>query len=338
MEDFLTGGYQFRHNGVTQRTEITKASEEDYRVIDDFTINSLFRQLRYNGLPINIEALHHIVESDFAEIYDPFNEYFDGLSEWDGNEDYIANLASTLTLRHPEERETFLDCLKRWLVGQVACAIGDGVNQTAIILVGPQGIGKSTWLNRLIPPALNSYRFVGTIYPDNKDTLFCLSEKMLINLDELETLNKGEIGSLKTIMTLDNVNVRPPYGRYSANLKRRASFVGSINNTDFLNDATGSRRFLVSEVDAFDLNATVDMDKVYSQANALLEDGYRWWFDQAEIEKINESNKRYLRRTHEHELLNQYFKHGVEQEVQQRMVERKRCSSQVVGCASKLSH
>ena len=219
-------------------------------------------------------------------------------------------LAATLKLKHAEEAGSFAECLKRFLIGQVACATGNAVNQTAIILVGPQGIGKRTRLNRLIPPALLAYRFVGTINPDNKDTLICLSEKMLINLDELETLKKNDIGSLKTIMTLDHITVRRPYGRYSGNLNRRASFVGSINNTDFLNDATGSRRFLVFEVDAFDLDATVDMDMVYWQAITMLEDGYRWWFNQDEIAEINDRNKRYAHRTYEHELLNLYFLHG----------------------------
>ena len=71
----------------------------------------------------------------------------------------------------------------------------------------------------------------------------------------------------------------------------------------------GDSWFLKS--DAFDLNAATDMDKVYSQAKAMLEAGYRWWFDQAEIIQINERNKRYAHRTYEHELLNQYFKQGV---------------------------
>ena len=251
VEDFLRKSYEFRYNEITQRVEMSQTNSQDFHAIDDYTFNSLFRELHRNSLPMNFDALHHLIESDFADPVDLFCDYFNGLSPWDGHEDHIGALAATLKLKHAEEAESFAECLKRWLIGQVASATGNAVNQTAIILVGPQGIGKSTWLNRLIPPALGSYKFVGTINPDNKDTLAYLSEKMLINLDELETLKKNDIGSLKTIMTLDHENLRPPYGRYSAYLKRRASFVGSINNTDFLNDATGSRRFLVFEVGCF---------------------------------------------------------------------------------------
>lgn len=48
--------------------------------------------------------------------------------------------------------------------------------------------------------------------PGNKDTLIHLVECMLINLDELENLNRTEIGSLKELITKNQIRIRRPYG------------------------------------------------------------------------------------------------------------------------------
>ena len=131
----------------------------------------------------------------------------------------------------------------------VGCALDPNVtNYNCLTLVGPQGYYKTTWLNRLLPERLSPYLHVGTIDPTNKDTLIHLSECFLINLDELETLNKHELGSLKSVMTMKENRIRRPYGHFADELKRRASFVGSINKDSFLTDETGSRRFLVFEI------------------------------------------------------------------------------------------
>lgn len=56
-------------------------------------------------------------------------------------------------------------------------------------------------IKKLMPLELKQYIFSGSINPNNKDTLIHLAECMLINLDELENLNRTEIGSLKELIT-----------------------------------------------------------------------------------------------------------------------------------------
>ena len=314
LETYLNSNYEFKYNAVLGQTEFRRLGETDFTRLEDYELNSIYRELLHENLPVTFDALHRILCSDFCTSIDPFVDYFVSLPEWDGSIDYIATLAGTLSISN-DEQKIFIECLKRWLVGQVSCAIDHTANQTSIILQGPQGIGKSTWLNRLIPPSLSEYKLIGTIDPENKDTLIHLSQTMLINLDELETLKPKAIGSLKTVMTMPHILLRRPYGRYSTVMPRRASFVGSVNRSDFLEDPTGNRRFLVFEVNGVDLNTSVDMDGVYSQAVSLYKSGYRTWFNQEEITKVNESNKRFMHRTHEHELLNLYCCHGIQGEV-----------------------
>ncbi len=313
-ENYLLEHYDFRRNLITARIEMKLKHETEYYKMEDVQLNSIYRDLKIIKQSLGKDGLHMLLNSDFTPEYDPFTEYFDSLPEWDGSNDHIAELVDTLTFNSDPEKKLFIKYFKRWLVGVVACAIDpQSVNQSSIILVGEQGMGKSRWLNHLVPIKLTTYKFIGTIDPKNKDSQIYLSECLLINLDELETLKSSkDIGELKSLMTLPSVKVRRPYDRLPVDMVRRASFVGSINNSDFLNDPTGSRRFLVFDVTGIQDFHKIDMDKVYSQVKALWRAGERFWFTDSEIKEITERNKQYALRTYEHELVNEMCKPGDE--------------------------
>ena len=301
---FLAERYVFRRNLITQKIEFRPIDENTFKEMRDVDLNSLHMELIRNKLEIGFDAFNRLLISDFVDDYDPIELYFEELQQWDGVTDHVKQLAASLKLKDPSYTKQWEECLQRWLIGYVAGVLdARAVNQTAIILVGPQGIGKSRWLNRLVPEELSKYRFVGTINPDNKDTQVYLSECMLINLDELETLKKAEIGALKTTMTQHAVKVRRPYGRLTEDLPRRASFVGSINQTEFMNDVSGSRRFLAFEIESIDMASFPDIGKVLAHAYALFRQGERWWFDLSEIAQINDWNKQFAIATYEEELV-----------------------------------
>jgi predicted P-loop ATPase len=86
-------------------------------------------------------------------------------------------------------------------------------------MLGPQGIGKTTFLRKLgIDPELV---FVGGINPADKDSKVLYSEKVLVILDELESTTKFELSALKSNMTLRHITVRRPYARITETLPRR---------------------------------------------------------------------------------------------------------------------
>ena len=85
--------------------------------------------------------------------------------------------------------------------------------------------------------------------------------------------------------------MRKAYGHNNENMPRRASFAGSVNTAQFLNDTTGSRRFLCFEVEHIEYTHDIDINKVYAQALQLKEDGFRHWFNQEEIKEINANNE-----------------------------------------------
>ena len=310
-ETLLNQFFDFRFNTVTGRAEFKEKTATTFKIVQDYDLNSICRKLNLSHIPIGADPLARLLKSEFAPQFDPFKEYYESIPAWNLQTDYIAQLADTVQLKHPQEQQIWHEYLMKWIVAAVGCAIDPDINnQTCLTLVGPQGYYKSTWLNRLLPDRLSGYLHVGTIDPTNKDTMIHLSECFLINLDELETLNKHELGSLKSIMTMTENRIRRPYGHFADHMIRRASFVGSINKDSFLADETGSRRFLVFEVDTIDANHGIDMDKVHAQAYYLFKSGFRYWFDRNETAAVNTRNKEYSIQTTEDELVAKYCMPG----------------------------
>ena len=101
--------------------------------------------------------------------------------------------------------------------------------------------------------------------------------------------------------------MRKAYGHNNENMPRRASFAGSVNTAQFLNDTTGSRRFLCFELENIEYQHNVDINLCYAQALKLYKDGFRHWFNQEEIKNIDANNEQYQLKSPEEELLLIWF-------------------------------
>ena len=305
LELFLSTRYVFRHNIVSGKLEFQYFGKKKWNVMNDFIENSMLRECLKGRIKTNLSSLRNLLYSDFCELFNPFEDYFFNLPTYDEKTDYITELANTITTT---KQDLWQQCFKKWLVAMVGCVLDDKViNHTVIVFSGKQGLGKTTWVERLVPKQLKDYLFSGTINPNNKDTLVQLSECMLINLDELENLNRSEIGSLKEIITKTQIRMRKAYGHNNETMPRRASFAGSVNTAQFLNDSTGSRRFLCFELEEIQYQHDVDINLAFSQALFLFKSGFRYWFDQEEIKSITENNEQYQLRSPEEELLLTWF-------------------------------
>ena len=305
LELFLSTRYVFRHNIVSGKLEFQYFGKKKWNVMNDFIENSMLRECLKGRIKTNLSSLRNLLYSDFCELFNPFEDYFFNLPSYDEKTDYITELANTITTT---KQELWQQCFKKWLVAMVGCVLDDKViNHTVIVFSGKQGLGKTTWVEKLVPKQLKEYLFSGTINPNNKDTLVQLSECMLINLDELENLNRSEIGSLKEIITKTQIRMRKAYGHNNETMPRRASFAGSVNTAQFLNDSTGSRRFLCFELEGIKYQHDVDINMAFSQALFLFKSGFRFWFDQEEIKSITENNEQYQLHSPEEELLLTWF-------------------------------
>ena len=305
LELFLSTRYVFRHNIVSGKLEFQYFGKKKWNVMNDFIENSMLRECLKGRIKTNLSSLRNLLYSDFCQLFNPFEDYFYNLPTYDEKTDYILELANTITTT---KQDLWQQCFKKWLVAMVGCVLDEKViNHTVIVFSGKQGLGKTTWVEKLVPKQLKEYLFSGTINPNNKDTLVQLAECMLINLDELENLNRSEIGSLKEIITKTQIRMRKAYGHNNETMPRRASFAGSVNTAQFLNDSTGSRRFLCFELEGIQYQHNVDINMAFSQALFLFKSGFRHWFDQEEIKSITENNEQYQLRSPEEELLLTWF-------------------------------
>ncbi len=165
-------------------------------------------------------------------------QYLNALSEWDG----VPRL-DTLFIDYlgAEDTPYTRAVARKSLCAAVARAMQPGVKyDTMPILVGAQGIGKSTLLRLLgadwFNDSLNTF--------EGKEACEMIQGSWLIELQELNGLNRSEENAVKQFLSKTDDIYREPYGRRTGRYPRRCVFFGTTNDDEFLRDKTGSRRFL----------------------------------------------------------------------------------------------
>ena len=318
------------------RTEYRSKEDAHFSKVGRYEINTLRREIDNDiGIITSSDNLYSIIESSFSPRINPIQEYFKALPLLDigsscGNTDEynsccnafslslkaIPELAGCVVVRNHEK---WLLYLTKWLVAVVAYAMDDREcrNHTCLVLTGEQGKFKTTFLDLLCPPALHGYSYTGKIYPQEKDTLTYIGQNLIVNIDDqLKALNKRDENELKNLITCPMVKYRMPYDKYVEEHPHLASFVASVNGNDFLTDPTGSRRFLPFEVLSIDVERAkaISMDNVYAEAKALLNMGFRYWFDDEEIAELYRESEDFQVQTAEMELLLRCFEKPAEYE------------------------
>lgn len=107
------------------------------------------------------------------------------------------------------------------------------------IISGPQGIGKSTMLRLL---GKRWYSDSLTTF-EGKEASEMVQGTWINELGELNGLSKSETNAVKQFLSRAEDIYREPYGRRTRNYPRRCVFFGTTNDTEFLKDKTGNRRF-----------------------------------------------------------------------------------------------
>ena len=165
-------------------------------------------------------------------------EFLRGLPAWDG----VPRLDKLFIDYLGAADNAYIRAVARKsLCAAVARAMQPGVKyDTMPILVGAQGIGKSTLLRLLgadwFNDSLNTF--------EGKEACEMIQGSWLIELQELNGLNKSEENAVKQFLSKTDDIYREPYGRRTGRYPRRCVFFGTTNDDEFLRDKTGARRFL----------------------------------------------------------------------------------------------
>jgi len=324
VENFLNENYELRYNVLSHKLEIRERGsqcqgERPFRPFTAETMNSIVIAARKElGKPKSLKTMiGELIHSESTPIYDPAGAFLESLPAWDG-EDHV----SPFLHRIPNLDEDHLHWLHIWLLSAVAHWTNMDMlhgNECVPTLIGPQGCGKSTFCQRLLPPHLRGY-FLDHINLANKfDKEMALTHNLLVNIDELDQVKPGQQANLKQTLSKVKVNGRPIFGRNQRDDKRYASFVATTNNRQPLQDPTGSRRYICIEIPEgalIDNETDIDYPQLYAQLlHELREEKRRYWFTNDETLAIQAANAPYQREVSLDEIIKSCFRKPTPDEV-----------------------
>ena len=325
---YITENYldfnRLRHDIVSDKLQIRMDLEEVkggeyWREMTKHDINSIVCHCAQEyDANITSREVMTALQSDLIPDVHPLREYVLSCGEWTEEQpDWIDWVAQQVTVK-PLGDEAKGDkargeglwrgCFKKWFVAMVASWMKDEVvNHQVLVLIGKQGIFKTTWLEHLIPPHLRAYACKLANSNDlNKDERLRIAEFGLISLDEIDSMNNRELNQLKSVITATDVNERAAYAYTKERRVRLASFCASGNRRDFLTDITGNRRWLPFEVESIQnpFYTILPYERMYAQAWALAQDPlFSYWFDLDEIEVLEQHNQHFRDESNEEQLL-----------------------------------
>lgn len=201
---------------------------------DDACLRNYFAtKYLIKGKGIIDDALQEVTQDNK---FHPVREYLRGIT-WDGEcrldtlfIDYIG----------AEDTEYIRAVTRKWMCGAIARVMEPGVKfDTAIVLYGAQGLGKSLILERLGRKWFNN----SLVDIKTKDALEQIQGSWIVELAELAPTYKNDNEIVKAFISRTSDRFRSPYGRRTEEYPRQCVFAGSTNNLMFLKDRTGNRRF-----------------------------------------------------------------------------------------------
>ncbi|MCK4500621.1 hypothetical protein KAU11_08985 [Candidatus Babeliales bacterium] len=265
-EIHINENWELRYNTVKNTVDYRTIGAFDFK---ELKIDNIYRNLQHNRIKYSMSDLKSLLNSDFVEEYDPIDNYFENLKEWDGV-DYIEKLASHINVKR---QDFFNVMLKKHLVRAVKCGLGKGVNRYLFTIVGEKQSTGKTYFLRWLCPFENDYYTEASISAKDKDTKIAVAKNFIYNIDELASLRKMDIDALKSLISSDKITERLPYGSSAVTMRRRANFFASTNNMQILTDIENTR-WLVFELLGInrDYRSTMDIHNVWAQAFSLYRD------------------------------------------------------------------
>lgn len=201
-----------------------------------------------------------------------FNRVKDYLTklQWDGIKrldtlltDYLGAVDSAYTRA----------VMRKSLAAAVARAMTPGCKYDYMpILAGPQGIGKSTFLRILgqswYSDSLQTF--------EGKEASEMIQGIWINEIGELSGFNRSETNAVKQFLSRTEDIYREPFGKRTKAYPRRCVFFGTTNDSEFLKDRTGNRRFWPVDVGIKPATKSVWNTLPY-EVNQIWAEAYLYW-------------------------------------------------------------
>ena len=294
--------YVIKYNQITHDFDFANFDDSDSRDhLAEILPQILVDELRQKYTCVSLPAVqNYIIRHATRNRYNPILDLIKAV-KWDGV-DRVNQIYDIFKIPADTEDGIFYRmCWLKWLK-QSICGLYNSMNRPysldlVLTLCGGQGIGKTRFFEKL---ALDPKYFGEGICldPRDKDSVKQATSKWICELGEIGSTMRKDMDSVKAFLTKSTDEYRLPYGRASLHYPRMTSFVGTVNDEQFLIDQTGNRRFLVIRL-APDL--VIDYETQIKPFNAL-----QLWAqiyelvkneDKASCFRLSEDEKRYLEKS-----------------------------------------
>lgn len=298
--DIARWGYELKLCVLDDRVYINGVPQDD---ITRSVIRVRARDEDYGSRRIPLAALDDVIKAQAAKnVFHPIKVVLEA-QEWDG-EDHITEFCQYIKTREDGKKivyqegteglikETFI---RKWLVGAIARVYELTQNEVLVLASTKQELGKTRTAAWLASPFEDSF-YEGEIDPSNKHHMRFLASKFIWDVSELDaTTRKRDISALKFFLTQTYSSFDVKYITYEIKKPALASFIASVNGSDFLSDMTGNRRFRVLNVIEIDQSYRDTMEplQIWAQAYVLYKEGESWLLTEEEREardKLNEEH------------------------------------------------
>lgn len=232
-------GIQIRRDTFCDELMLTRGTES--QPLKDADYVRIREELERRGFkPIGRELMRDaVLEVADTNVFDSAQTWLNSL-RWDGIcriEKFFTHYFSAADTPYTAAVSLYL-----WtaLAGRV---LQPGVQADMVpVLLGPQGCGKTRGVEALVEDPNQETKIDLTERDENLKRL--MRGRLVGEIAELKGLQQREAGSIKAFLSLARDSWVPKYQEFSTDYARRIVFIGTTNESEFLADETGNRRWL----------------------------------------------------------------------------------------------
>lgn len=282
-----------RYNVISKRISFMIPGEEfSSENYEEAAFACIYSMMKENRLPTHNYQPYLMRIADENQ-YNPVMDFIRS-RPWDGIS-RLQNLYDTIESPEVEAKELLI---RRWLITAVCMAKGEGVDSAGcLVLQGPQDLGKTWWARKLFPESVRRdfIRTDAMVDPKDKDSVSQCISYWIVELGEIgATFRKSDIDALKAFITRDHDTMRRPYGIGDKRYPRRTAFVASVDQTIYLHDTAGNRRFWTIPCVSINSYHTIDMQQVWAEVLAIVDAGEDWRMRPDEKEHVRRINSQHM--------------------------------------------
>jgi len=267
-------------------TTLWTGQPREWRNIDDLKLTN-FLQLHFGLLRLSDDIVNKAIQV-FAH-QDVRNEPKDWMESlvWDGTpriETFLIDCAGAI------DNEYTRSTSRNFWTSMVARVYHPGCKvDNMIILEGAQGKRKST----LLATIGGAWHTESTEEIGSKDFFQSLNGKLIVEFADLSSWSKSDVDILKKTITCRVDRYRVSYGRAAEDHPRTSIFAGTTNESIYLRDDTGARRFWPIKTTDIDIERARELrDQLFAEAVQAYKNGGSWWempdsaFEEQELRRV----------------------------------------------------